>query len=122
MMMPSQEKRTDRCQSLVSMGNLSGIAFSTFPVHSILAPGLSVRVIMRRLVAVLLAWMDIILVNRAELRNHRKLSVIDGEVVWTGSQNLVDPRFFKQDEDVGQWVDDMFRIDGPVVEAPGGCV
>jgi cardiolipin synthase len=60
------------------------------------------------------------LVTRADLRNHRKLAVIDGEVAWTGSQNLVDPRFFKQDEGVGQWVDAMFRIEGPVVEALGG--
>jgi cardiolipin synthase len=60
------------------------------------------------------------LVTRADLRNHRKLAVIDGEVAYTGSQNLVDPRFFKQDEGVGQWVDAMFRIEGPVVEALGG--
>jgi len=60
------------------------------------------------------------LVTRADLRNHRKLAVIDGEVAWTGSQNLVDPRFFKQDQGVGQWVDAMFRIEGPVVEALGG--
>jgi phosphatidylserine/phosphatidylglycerophosphate/cardiolipin synthase-like enzyme len=73
------------------MDNISGIAFSTFLMHSIPVSGLSVRVVMRRrLVAVLLAWMAIILVTRAELRNHRKLSVIDGEVAWSGSQNLVD--------------------------------
>jgi cardiolipin synthase A/B len=60
------------------------------------------------------------LVTRADLRNHRKLAVIDGEVAWTGSQNLVDPRFFKQNEGVGQWVDAMFRIEGPVVEVLGG--
>ena len=60
------------------------------------------------------------LVTRADLRNHRKLAVIDGEVAYTGSQNLVDPRFFKQDEGVGQWVDAMVRIEGPVVEALGG--
>ena len=60
------------------------------------------------------------LVTRADLRNHRKLAVIDGELAWTGSQNLVDPRYFKQDEGVGQWVDAMFRIEGPVVEVLGG--
>lgn len=60
------------------------------------------------------------LVTRADLRNHRKLAVIDGEVAYTGSQNLVDPRFFKQDAGVGQWVDAMLRIEGPVVEALGG--
>jgi cardiolipin synthase len=60
------------------------------------------------------------LVTRADLRNHRKLAVIDGELAWTGSQNLVDPRYFKLDEGVGQWVDAMFRIEGPVVEVLGG--
>jgi cardiolipin synthase len=58
--------------------------------------------------------------TRADLRNHRKLAVIDGEVAYTGSQNLVDPRFFKQDAGVGQWVDAMLRLEGPVVEALGG--
>jgi len=59
-------------------------------------------------------------VTRADLRNHRKLVVIDGEVAYTGSQNLVDPRFFKQDAGVGQWVDAVLRIEGPAVEALGG--
>lgn len=53
---------------------------------------------------------------RIDLRNHRKIAVIDGEIAYTGSQNLVDPRFFKQDDGVGEWVDAMVRITGPVVE------
>ena len=60
------------------------------------------------------------LVTRVDLRNHRKIIVIDGEVAYTGSQNLVDPRFFKQDEGVGQWIDAMVRMEGPSVEAMGG--
>jgi len=60
------------------------------------------------------------LVSRADLRNHRKMVVIDGEIAYTGSQNLVDPRFFKQDEEVGQWIDAMVRIEGPAVEAFAG--
>ncbi len=52
---------------------------------------------------------------RADLRNHRKIVVIDNRVAYTGSQNLVDPRFFKQDAGVGQWVDAMARIEGPAV-------
>src|SRR5690606_32892190 len=36
---------------------------------------------------------------------------------YTGSLNLVDPRYFKQDAGVGQWVDAMARITGPAVEA-----
>jgi cardiolipin synthase len=53
---------------------------------------------------------------RVDLRNHRKIVTIDGKIAYTGSQNLVDPRYFKQDEGVGQWVDIMVRIKGPVVE------
>jgi cardiolipin synthase len=52
--------------------------------------------------------------RRADLRLHRKIFVIDGHIVWTGSMNLVDPRTFKQDAGVGEWVDAMVRIEGPV--------
>lgn len=53
---------------------------------------------------------------RIDLRNHRKIICIDGCIGYTGSQNLVDPKFFKQDRQVGEWVDIMVRIRGPVVE------
>ncbi len=55
--------------------------------------------------------------RRLDLRNHRKIVVIDEQIGYTGSQNLVDPRFFKQDAHVGQWVDAMTRIEGPAVAA-----
>lgn len=55
------------------------------------------------------------LVGRTDLRLHRKIVVIDSEVSWTGSMNLVDPRFFKQDSGVGEWVDAMVRLQGSVV-------
>ena len=55
--------------------------------------------------------------ERLDLRNHRKIVVIDGEIGYAGSQNLADPRLFKQDEDVGEWVDAMARMTGPAVEA-----
>ena len=55
------------------------------------------------------------LVSRNDLRLHRKIVVVDGEVAWTGSMNLVDPRYFKQDANVGQWVDAMVRVEGTVV-------
>jgi len=54
--------------------------------------------------------------SRVDLRLHRKIVVIDGEVAFTGSLNLVDPRYFKQDAGVGQWVDVMVRVRGPAVE------
>ena len=58
--------------------------------------------------------------KRVDIRNHRKIVVIDGEIAYTGSQNMVDPRFFKQNRGVGQWVDIMLRITGPVVESIAG--
>lgn len=54
-------------------------------------------------------------VGRTDLRVHRKIVVVDGEVAWTGSMNLVDPRFFKQGAGVGEWVDAMVRVEGAVV-------
>ncbi|WP_350558931.1 cardiolipin synthase [Psychrobacter sp. CAL346-MNA-CIBAN-0220] len=49
------------------------------------------------------------LFKRSDLRNHRKIVVIDEYIGYTGSFNLVDPKFFKQDKDVGQWIDVMMR-------------
>ena len=54
-------------------------------------------------------------VGRTDLRLHRKIVVVDGEVAWTGSMNLVDPRVFKQGAGVGEWVDAMVRLEGAVV-------
>ena len=54
---------------------------------------------------------------RPDLRLHRKIVVIDGAAGYTGSFNLVDPRLFKQDAGVGEWVDAMVRLEGPGVLA-----
>jgi len=61
-------------------------------------------------------------IERSDLRMHRKIVVIDGEVAWTGSMNLVDPRFFKQDAGVGEWVDAMVRIRGAAVAMLSGTM
>jgi len=58
--------------------------------------------------------------RRADLRNHRKIIVIDYRVAYTGSQNLVDPRYFKQGAGVGEWIDVMIRVSGPLVEEMAG--
>ncbi|WP_296202542.1 phospholipase D-like domain-containing protein [Psychrobacter sp. UBA3962] len=50
------------------------------------------------------------LLKRSDLRNHRKIVVIDDDIGYTGSFNLVDPEFFKQDKAVGQWIDLIMRI------------
>ncbi|MFU2131752.1 cardiolipin synthase [Gallibacterium anatis] len=52
--------------------------------------------------------------ERIDLRQHRKIVVIDNQIAYTGSMNMVDPSEFKQDANVGQWIDIMVRIDGPV--------
>lgn len=54
---------------------------------------------------------------RFDLRRHVKLVLIDDRIAYTGSLNMVDPRFFKQGSGVGQWIDAMVRVRGPVVEA-----
>lgn len=51
---------------------------------------------------------------RADLRNHRKIICIDDYVAYTGSFNLVDPKAFKQDEGVGEWIDVMVRCQGAI--------
>lgn len=62
------------------------------------------------------------LVGRTDLRLHRKIVVIDGSVAWTGSMNLVDPRYFKQDSGVGEWVDAMVRVEGTAVNLLAGIL
>ena len=56
-------------------------------------------------------------VARPDLRLHRKIAVIDGTIGYTGSLNLADPKLFKQDAGVGQWVDALARVQGPAVGA-----
>ena len=50
---------------------------------------------------------------RLDLRNHRKLAVIDGAIAFTGSQNLVEASYGHKR--AGVWHDIMARITGPVV-------
>lgn len=54
---------------------------------------------------------------RFDLRLHRKIVVVDGEAAYTGSLNMVDPRFAPNDPYVGTYVDAMARVRGPAVEA-----
>lgn len=60
-----------------------------------------------------------VFLRRMDLRQHRKMVMIDNYIAYTGSMNLVDPRFFKQDSGVGQWIDLMARMEGPVATAMG---
>lgn len=55
--------------------------------------------------------------QRPDLRNHRKLVVIDGKVAFTGSQNITDSTYnLRKNIRRGlHWVDLMARVEGPVV-------
>lgn len=55
--------------------------------------------------------------QRPDLRNHRKLLVVDGNIAFLGSQNVTDSTYnLKKNIRRGlHWVDLMVRLDGPVV-------
>lgn len=53
--------------------------------------------------------------GRLDLRNHRKLIVIDNRIAWVGSQNLADPEFRIKPR-YAPWIDIMTRWEGPVAQ------
>uniref|UniRef100_UPI0035BC9120 phospholipase D-like domain-containing protein n=1 Tax=Agreia sp. TaxID=1872416 RepID=UPI0035BC9120 len=55
--------------------------------------------------------------QRPDLRNHRKLVVVDGVVAFTGSQNLVDATYNKKKNIARglRWRELMMRVNGPAV-------
>lgn len=55
--------------------------------------------------------------QRPDLRNHRKLLVIDGTIAYTGSQNMIDRSYNKRSNRRRglQWKDLMVRFEGPIV-------
>jgi cardiolipin synthase len=57
--------------------------------------------------------------RRPDLRNHRKIMVVDGGTAFVGSQNLVEPGYNKpKNHQAGrEWVELMCRVEGPVVAA-----
>lgn len=55
-----------------------------------------------------------ILKSRLDLRNHRKITIIDGQITYCGSQNCADPEF-RVKAKYAPWVDVMLRVKGPVV-------
>jgi cardiolipin synthase len=52
--------------------------------------------------------------GRVDLRNHRKILVIDNLVTYCGSQNCADPEFLTKAK-YAPWVDAVMRFTGPVV-------
>lgn len=51
---------------------------------------------------------------RLDVRNHRKLAIIDGRIAYAGSQNIADAAFAPKAR-YAPWVDATIRVCGPVV-------
>lgn len=51
--------------------------------------------------------------GRIDLRDHRKIVVIDGNITYCGSQNCADPEFRVKPK-YAPWVDIMMRFEGPI--------
>lgn len=52
-------------------------------------------------------------VGRIDLRNHRKIVVIDDRITYCGSQNCADPEFLVKAK-FAPWVDAVMRFEGPI--------
>lgn len=57
--------------------------------------------------------------RRPDLRNHRKILVVDGWTAFTGSQNMIDPSYHKKANERGgrRWKELTTRVEGPVVHS-----
>jgi cardiolipin synthase len=51
--------------------------------------------------------------GRIDLRNHRKIVVIDNRITYCGSQNCADPEFRVKPK-YAPWVDALIRFEGPI--------
>jgi len=51
--------------------------------------------------------------RRVDLRNHRKIVVIDNAITYCGSQNCADPEF-RVKAQFAPWVDAVMRFEGPI--------
>ena len=56
-----------------------------------------------------------VIMGRIDLRNHRKIVVIDGRITYCGSQNCADPEFLVKQK-FAPWVDIVLRIEGAVAQ------
>lgn len=55
-----------------------------------------------------------LLTSRIDLRNHRKITLIDSKITYCGSRNSADPEFLVKAK-YAPWVDIMLRFEGPIV-------
>jgi cardiolipin synthase len=56
-----------------------------------------------------------ILRGRVDVRNHRKIVVIDNRITYCGSQNCADPEFAVKAK-YAPWVDAVIRFEGPIAQ------
>lgn len=57
---------------------------------------------------------------RLDLRNHRKIAVIDGHAAYCGSQNITDTTFRSSRwRKTGPWIDATLRLEGPAAQLLG---
>jgi cardiolipin synthase len=58
------------------------------------------------------------LLSRIDVRNHRKIAVMDGCVAYAGSQNVNDSRYgWRPIRRIGPYIDAMVRLEGPAAQA-----
>lgn len=55
-----------------------------------------------------------IVFSRIDMRNHRKITIIDSKITYCWSQNCADPEFLVKKK-YAPWVDIMLRVEWPVV-------
>lgn len=91
-------------------------------IGSLRVPGY--RTMIRRLNASQIQWRRMLPLmpvkrqwRRPDLRNHRKILVVDGRIGFTGSQNIIEPSYHKRKNHMigRQWVELMSRLEGPIV-------
>jgi cardiolipin synthase len=120
----SSDGCTDRLFSELEAAAERGVRVRVLFDHigSIRVPGY--RGMIRRLKASQIQWRRMLPLlpvkgqwRRPDLRNHRKILVVDGRVAFTGSQNIIEPSYRKKkNQKVGRkWVELMSRLEGPIV-------
>ncbi|CAL1329189.1 cardiolipin synthase [Candidatus Providencia siddallii] len=57
--------------------------------------------------------------RRMDLRQHRKIIIIDNCISYTGSMNMVDHDFFKKKLNIDECIDILVRMEGPVTAILG---
>lgn len=96
------------CRAMVD--GLGSRALITSPLwHSMAAAGVQLGVSLP-----IHQPLKVLLTSRIDLRNHRKITLIDGHTTYCGSQNCADEAFLPKAR-YAPWVDIMLSIQGPLV-------